>query len=553
MKKALIFSLILLAFNAMANKEQSFNDTANWAKQTSKNMLTPSSIPLNVNDYCKDATCRAKVSNPDEKSLNDGNMETKAAEAFASNDIAQGISKNTNKPRPDFKNDNEMRYALIGQENAFEISHGQSNKYVNCDNGQQCLFEDTARSCYAPTLLPVPCEKVPFFTEETVPHIPKRICRYSLTNNYSMWSESRDRKEVWAGWDGKRVSVNRDQNPYYVRGTYKGIIDNGYNNKYIYWYEVCQISNGCPPGYVDRGNDCAKHTVSWPDRCTLIPECKPISQRCIEPKETRVVNGIPTTLDCWKYEVLHECDLPNTCEQYSECTEKKRECNLKQNGVCIEEKITKTCTTKNCRTVTLNCGEQSFCLDGECYDSAPKLNTEFDKSAAALAALGDAAKGLGDPPKIFTGKSMQCSKKIGGIADCCKDGGWGTDVGIASCNEEEKALGRAKEKGLTLHVGEYCAEKFLGACIRKKRSYCAYDSKLGKIIQEQGAISQLGKTLGSAESPTCDPLTPEELSQINFDHIDFSEFYPELHSRINLPDPNVIKQRIQNSVAGDSN
>ena len=233
--------------------------------------------------------------------------------------------------------------------------------------------------------------------------------------------------------------------------------------------------------------------------------------------------------------------------------EEKRECSLKQNGVCIEEKVTKICTTKNCRTVTLNCGEQSFCLDGECYDSTPKLNTESDKSAAALAALGEAAKGLGDPPKIFTGKPMQCSKKAVGIADCCKDGGWGTDVGIASCNEEEKALGRAKEKGLTLYVGEYCAEKILGACIRKKRSYCAYDSKLGKIIQEQGAINQLGKTLGSSESPTCAALTPEELGQINFDRIDCSEFYPELHSRINLPDPNVIKQRIQNSVAGDSN
>jgi conjugal transfer mating pair stabilization protein TraN len=76
---------------------------------------------------------------------------------------------------------------------------------------------------------------------------------------------------------------------------------------------------------------------------------------------------------------------------------------------------------------------------------------------------------------------------------------------------------------------------------------------LGKIIQEQGAINQLGKTLGSAESPTCPALTPEELGQINFDRIDFSEFYPELHSRIHLPDPNVIKQRIQNSLSGEAN
>lgn len=145
---------------------------------------------------------------------------------------------------------------------------------------------------------------------------------------------------------------------------------------------------------------------------------------------------------------------------------------------------------------------------------------------------------------------MQCSKKPVGIADCCKDGGWGTDIGLAQCSEEDKAVGKAKEKGLTIYVGEYCAEKILGVCIRKKKSYCAYDSKLGKIIQQQGALNQLGKTLGSAENPTCAPLTPEELSDINFDHIDFTEFYPELHDNINLPDPNIIKQRIQSAVGG---
>ncbi|WP_192811942.1 conjugal transfer protein TraN, partial [Vibrio harveyi] len=70
-----------------------------------------------------------------------------------------------------------------------------------------------------------------------------------------------------------------------------------------------------------------------------------------------------------------------------------------------------------------------------------------------------------------------------GFSNCCKDSGWGQALG-AKCSEEEKALRKAKAKGLTLYVGQYCAKKVLGVCTRKKKSYCVYDSKLAKIIQE---------------------------------------------------------------------
>ncbi|MDC5721965.1 type-F conjugative transfer system mating-pair stabilization protein TraN [Vibrio europaeus] len=573
MNKVLILAFVLLTVNVMANQKQPFNESANWAKQTAKNMLEPNQIPLDVNDYCQDATCRAKVINPDETSLNDGNMETKAAQAFAASDLAQGIRKNTNKKRPDFRHDESLRYALLGQENAFEISHGQSNKYVNCERDTQCLFDDVEKTCHAPTHTPVPCYKTPRFTPEIIApsyqcdagqltgHRCLRYrneCRYSSRDRWIVSHQCQSATRNYGLWNGNMVRA-----PFFkgrLRTTRSTPCERGGATASFTSYDICRqvayYTPGtpvCPAGYGLSGNQCVKNHVDWRVECTLIKACQPLSQRCIEGAASRMINGVATYLPCWKYEVRHECDLPDNCGQYAECKEDKRECSLKQNGVCIEEKVTHTCTKKTCRTMTLNCGEQSFCLDGECYDPLPTLNRHFDQSAAALAALGEAAKGLGDPPNIFSGEPMQCSKKAASIANCCRDSGWGTDAGLVTCNEEEKALIRAKDKGLTLYVGEYCAEKILGACLRKKRSYCAYDSRLGKIIQEQGAINQLGKTLGSAESPTCPALTPEELGQINFDRIDFSEFYPELHSRIHLPDPNVIKQRIQNSLSGEAN
>ncbi|ARC95092.1 conjugal transfer protein TraN (plasmid) [Vibrio coralliilyticus] len=548
MKNIIIMGILgLFCVKALASQDQSFKDTAHWAKQTSQSMLTPNNIPLNISDYCKDVSCQNQVANPSEASLTDSTMADKKTEAMANDELAQGIQNNLNKERPDFKNDQQMRFALIAQENAYEISHDVSNKYVNCDSGEQCLFDEQAKFCYAPTRLPVPCNKVPVFSEETTPHIQSRMCRFDSNN---MWQESWNGGWQFPVWNGKLTFLYPDKDAIFTKGAFRYKTNKGMGDIYSHKYEICISIKTCPNGYINRGSDCAKNNVSWAANCSLIQECKPISERCIEPRATRTINGVPTTLDCWKYEILHECDLPSSCDALAECAEDKRECSLEQNGVCIEEKITKLCTTKNCRQVTLQCGEQSYCLDGDCYDATPKRNDEFDKSAAALAGLGEAAKGLGDPPKIFTGKPMKCAKKAVGFSDCCKDGGWGTDIGLDQCSEEEKALGEAKDKGLTIYVGEYCADKILGKCIRTKRSYCSYDSKLGKIIQQQGALSQLGKTLGSAENPTCAPLTPEELSDINFDHIDFTEFYPELHDNINLPDPNIIKQRIQSAVGG---
>jgi conjugal transfer mating pair stabilization protein TraN len=158
-----------------------------------------------------------------------------------------------------------------------------------------------------------------------------------------------------------------------------------------------------------------------------------------------------------------------------------------------------------------------------------------------------AAEGLGDTPLIFSGKGMQCTDKAFGFADCCKDGGWGTGIGLDECSEEEEALGQAKEQGITIALGSYCASKVLGVCTRKKKGYCVYDSKLARIVQEQGVKGQLGISLGSAEYPLCEPITPEQLQKINFKHIDFTDFYEDMHDSTNLPSATEIQNRLQSA------
>ncbi|HAS6140668.1 TPA: type-F conjugative transfer system mating-pair stabilization protein TraN [Vibrio vulnificus] len=562
-------ALSLFCTLAFADDQQTFTDSANWAKQTASQALTPNALPFNIDEYCADATCRRDIRAPKEANLSDSDINAQKGAAFASDEIAQSINANFNQGRPDIKNDPAMQFALLGQENAFEVTHGLSNAYVDCQKGTQCTIEHRPRQCNQPTNNAVPCDKLPVFKPETTPvsyqcksgwtlngtlcKKPSVECRYDNNNkilerggycgggqySYTWWDRLRPN---FPYWKGKRTF---DHETSCRRGEHSG---------WEQHWEICRAielsepaTPTCSSGNTLAGHTCVKQVPSWQSQCSLINSCKAISETCIDGPQTRLINGIPTYLDCWKYRTTYHCELSDSCATLpKDCQEQSRTCSLKQNGVCVEDEVKKACPHKQCSTTQLSCGEQSFCLDGDCYTEEPKLNGNFDKSVAALAGLSEAVKDIGDPPQIFTGKPMKCDKKLAGFNDCCKDSGWGQNLG-AKCSEAEEALGKAKEKGLTLYVGEYCASKVLGVCTRKKRSYCVYDSKLAKIIQEQGSVGQLGKGLGSAKSPTCAAITPEELGQINFEYIDFKEFYPEMHANAQLPNFDEIKKRLQSA------
>ncbi|CAK3882690.1 conjugal transfer mating pair stabilization protein TraN [Vibrio crassostreae] len=558
-------TLSLFSTLALANEQQTFTDSVNWAKQAAGQALTPNALPLNIDDYCKDAACREERRNPKQSKLSDSDINAQKGTEFVTNGLAQDINANFNKGRPDVKSAPAMRFALLGQENAFEVTHGISNAYVDCDNATQCVIDYIPKQCQKPTYNSVPCTKTPTFT----PHISAVI--YSCPSGWSRNGMVCKKVTQECRYDSRNY-VERSCGDYsfHWQGAGFGFWKSGHSRyrseqgcgrengtDYREKYQICgriehsqPVKLSCRSSYTLSGGNCVKNTLTWKTQCTLLKECKVVSQTCVEGRSTRTINGVPTTLNCWKYQVNHQCDRPDTCAALpKDCTTQAQHCSLKQKGVCIEQEVTKSCAEKTCRATNMQCGEQSFCLDGECYVPEPKLNGNFDKSVAALAGLAEAVKDIGDPPKIFTGKPMKCSKKLAGFNDCCKDSGWGQGLG-AKCSEAEEALGEAKEKGLTLYVGQYCAKKVLGVCTRKKRSYCVYDNKLAKIIQEQGSIQQLGKRLGSAKNPTCAAITPEELGQINFEYIDFKEFYPDMHANTNLPNFDEIKKRLQSATGG---
>ena len=306
--------------------------------------------------------------------------------------------------------------------------------------------------------------------------------------------------------------------------------------------------------------------VEWTENCPFNKaEGALTGSQCTEPGGNRTiyVEGKPYTMysDCWAYKdsYLTQSQSEGSCSEYIKnpaCTVANRKCAYELDGFCLHENLTYSCEHKTTGAGVI-CGGTFFCKDGSCAQSAAGKNNAFQKAVSQLAAVAAAGKDVaelnGADVRAFTGKAQYCKKFAAGFSNCCKDSGWGQDVGLASCSSEEKALGEARQRKLTVDIGEFCSKKVLGVCVEKKRSYCVFDSKLAQIVQQQGRQWQLGVGFGGASSPDCRGITVEQLQAINFDNLDFSNFYEDLQNGSTVPEDNALLQRVQQQIKDQVN
>jgi len=107
----------------------------------------------------------------------------------------------------------------------------------------------------------------------------------------------------------------------------------------------------------------------------------------------------------------------------------------------------------------------------------------------------------------------------------------------AGCLPEEITQANNAKNGLCHIVGSYCATKWLGACVVTKETSCCYDSKIGRIIAEQGrpqlaAFAGIPNDgFGTPKSPVCRGFKPEEFQYIDMRKVDFAEFIEDITTR----------------------
>jgi conjugal transfer mating pair stabilization protein TraN len=108
------------------------------------------------------------------------------------------------------------------------------------------------------------------------------------------------------------------------------------------------------------------------------------------------------------------------------------------------------------------------------------------------------------------------------------------EVLLQGCDAQDMEVGMLRGSGMCHEIGSYCSTSVLGVCIQKARGHCCFNTRLGRIIQEQGrpqltAFNALG--WGTPKQPLCRGFTPEEFQALDFSRIDLSEYYAEIEAR----------------------
>lgn len=105
---------------------------------------------------------------------------------------------------------------------------------------------------------------------------------------------------------------------------------------------------------------------------------------------------------------------------------------------------------------------------------------------------------------------------------------------LMSCGQDEQFLSMRKGADLCFQTGGGCSSRLprpFRTCIRWTETWCCMNSKLAKLIGQQGGLQLSG-------AYRCGGFTPAELRQIDFARIDFSSFTADAiaTARAALPD-----------------
>jgi len=309
--------------------------------------------------------------------------------------------------------------------------------------------------------------------------------------------------------------------------------------------------------------DTTSSRVFWTESCPFDKSTATggAGSQCVDPGGNRTINqnGRDYTQysDCWQYSDAYIVPVNSTgnCDQLinnRNCTLAGRSCSQSEAGACMHENDTYQCQTTY-SSQGLMCGGKYFCQTGDCSDTDGTGDNGFDMAVSKLAGLASAGDDVKNGSQIdiraFTGQAMSCRKAVAGFSNCCVDTGWGNSSGLANCNSEEMAIGKAKAKKVTVYVGDKCDHAVLGVCVQKSQVYCVFGGKLSRIIQEQGRRDQLHVDFGSGDSPNCRGITVPELQSINFDLINFQDFYSDLMANQKIPNADAMVKQAKDRIA----
>jgi conjugal transfer mating pair stabilization protein TraN len=300
--------------------------------------------------------------------------------------------------------------------------------------------------------------------------------------------------------------------------------------------------------------------------------------------ETRVVNGVAITQPCWAWDRTYTCNTVGTgndCGTLSanpKCSYVRDECldDPDEAGPGPCKTLTKVykCETPagtSADTKQYICGNDVYCINGDCEPIVREASTEFKDALVGLHALDQAGKEFNETDlRVFSGTRETCHKPVFGLINCCAGkvsgavpvaagaaalaGGPAAIAAFATpflvlfaCSQDEMKLDIKDRMGFCHNVGTYCSSSFLGICSTKRTAYCCFESKLSRILQEQGRV-QLRKPWASPKKEQCQGFTIEEFASLDLSVMDFTEVYSDFMDAAKLPDEVQTMSDIQDKI-----
>ncbi|MDA8164666.1 MAG: conjugal transfer protein TraN [Desulfobacteraceae bacterium] len=198
-----------------------------------------------------------------------------------------------------------------------------------------------------------------------------------------------------------------------------------------------------------------------------------------------------------------------------------------------------SCPLGNYTCADINGDGKNECSSFPCVDlsATPPATTPTDTSTYRNDGTVDPATGeCSGLIKIFNGRGEECLEN--GVEttffDCCS-ADQGSFLFLEKvCPQESIETAQAVRAGRAHYIGEYCREKIpLIGCIQKAKMYCLFNSKMGRIIQEQGRpqLKAFGPDggWGTPEAPDCEGFSPEEFQMLDFSGIDLSGLFGDIN------------------------
>lgn len=275
---------------------------------------------------------------------------------------------------------------------------------------------------------------------------------------------------------------------------------------------------------------------------------------------TRTIDGVAVTQPCWAWRRDYQCNRYSPAQDCDTLASTPG-CTLEQEYCITDETPCRTfervydCPVPD-QPQDPNqyiCDGDVYCIDGSCETIDRQPNDEFKDAVVALNAMDQARREFDpDTLTLFKGTRETCSSKVFGILNCCKGKGFPLIPGIQllvalGCSREELLLHEKDVQGLCAYVGTYCSSSFLGVCLTKKKVYCCFESKLSRILQEQGR-AQLPKPWAKPKVETCAGFTIDEFARLDLSRMDFSEVYAEFTDAARLPDELQAATQIQQKI-----